>query len=633
MTDVRALFELVARNQQFNSEMQGSARQVQDFGRMASRAFRVVAVAAGGVTIGALARDITRTADEAYKMSQTLGIAVTELQALQYAGRMSGVENDKLRQSLVQLTKNLTEAGNSASHKGQIFEALGVSVRDAEGNMRSSTDVLRDVADRFAQMEDGVTKTTLAMRLFGEDSGSTLVPLLNQGRDGISALTDEAARMGLVMSEKSAKAAEGLRDELTRASSRFRGFATQVADETLPTVYNIAVAFNRASGDVSKADEQFQWLNQTLKVSAFTMFALKEHLGDLMGYMGAMAHLSDDRTFFERFKGMATSPALEVYRYISGKLDEEERSRMAELTAMREDRRREIEENIQRFVAMIEGIRSPIETGPARGGWDGAEGLADVLSRIGEESRDTAANMRALMAVQSEAKGIYERTRTPAEVLAAQMERYNALLDEGYINWDTYSRAVFQAQEAFESVGRTAEESRAGIAAIDKTARDLGWTFSSAFEDAIISGNKLRDVLQGLLQDVLRIAVRSSITAPLGDALTGVFSGMFGGARAAGGPVSGGTAYLVGERGPELFVPGASGGIVPNHAMGSGVTLNVINNVGAEVSTRESSDGRGGTNIDVLIDQAVSRKLAEHGSASNRAIRSTFGARSALAIR
>lgn len=45
---------------------------------------------------------------------------------------------------------------------------------------------------------------------------------------------------------------------------------------------------------------------------------------------------------------------------------------------------------------------------------------------------------------------------------------------------------------------------------------------------------------------------------------------LFGGARAGGGPVSGGSAYVVGERGPELFVPGASGAIVPNHALAGG---------------------------------------------------------------
>jgi hypothetical protein len=66
---------------------------------------------------------------------------------------------------------------------------------------------------------------------------------------------------------------------------------------------------------------------------------------------------------------------------------------------------------------------------------------------------------------------------------------------------------------------------------IEKTndaARELGLTFSSAFEDAVIGGGKLSDVLHGLEQDILRIAMRKAITEPLGNAVAGIFSGGFG---------------------------------------------------------------------------------------------------------
>jgi hypothetical protein len=56
--------------------------------------------------------------------------------------------------------------------------------------------------------------------------------------------------------------------------------------------------------------------------------------------------------------------------------------------------------------------------------------------------------------------------------------------------------------------------------------------------------------------------------------------------RAMGGPVSSGTPYMVGERGPELFVPGASGTIVPNHAMG-GVTVSPVYNIDARGATAD----------------------------------------------
>ena len=61
--------------------------------------------------------------------------------------------------------------------------------------------------------------------------------------------------------------------------------------------------------------------------------------------------------------------------------------------------------------------------------------------------------------------------------------------------------------------------------------------------------------------------------------ITQGIASVFGGGRAAGGPVSAGTTYLVGENGPELFTSSSSGTIIPNGAMGgSGTTINLTVN-------------------------------------------------------
>ena len=113
--------------------------------------------------------------------------------------------------------------------------------------------------------------------------------------------------------------------------------------------------------------------------------------------------------------------------------------------------------------------------------------------------------------------------------------------------------------------------------------KELGLTFTSAFEDAALKGKGFGDVLKGLEQDIARIILRKGITEPVGGAISKAMEGFtfdklfnfFGGGKALGGPVSGGTPYLVGERGPELFVPGSSGSIVPNGAGMGQVNLNV----------------------------------------------------------
>jgi hypothetical protein len=133
-------------------------------------------------------------------------------------------------------------------------------------------------------------------------------------------------------------------------------------------------------------------------------------------------------------------------------------------------------------------------------------------------------------------------------------------------------------------------------------AQQFGSAIGTAFEDAVIKGEGLRDVIKGLEQDILRIALRTLVTKPLegaiegliGSALgspSGILGGVFGGARANGGPVFAGQAYIVGEKGPEIFVPrGSSGVILPNRAIGGQTIINInVNGVANAEEVRRSA--------------------------------------------
>ena len=116
---------------------------------------------------------------------------------------------------------------------------------------------------------------------------------------------------------------------------------------------------------------------------------------------------------------------------------------------------------------------------------------------------------------------------------------------------------------------------------------DAGQILANGFEDAILSGQKLSEVLRAIGQDLVRLVFSNMITQPLAKGIGTFLSGM----RAEGGPVGAGGAYVVGEKGPELFVPRSSGSIVPNGAMGrsDGFTggVNVTYNIAAGVSRAE----------------------------------------------
>ena len=168
----------------------------------------------------------------------------------------------------------------------------------------------------------------------------------------------------------------------------------------------------------------------------------------------------------------------------------------------------------------------------------------------------------------------------------------------------------------------------------DGVANTLGEGLGSAF-NALISGaqgweKSLQQIASGVLIDIanqlIRIfvieqainAIKTLLTpfsaaTPLGAG--GGTVGKFGTLgpnygipqRAKGGPVSSGQTYMVGERGPELFVPGRSGTIVANDKMGGGST-NVIVNVDAKGSSVEGNE-QGANQLGRVISAAVQSEL------------------------
>jgi len=158
----------------------------------------------------------------------------------------------------------------------------------------------------------------------------------------------------------------------------------------------------------------------------------------------------------------------------------------------------------------------------------------------------------------------------------------------------------------------------------DDIVRQLGLTFTSAFEDAVIGGKKFRDVLQGIFSDIQRLLLRKTVTEPLLGAIEGIFSGagsgagfvegewdflgtigdvfgsilgdIFGGSFAHGGPVMAGVPYLVGEQGPELFMPRSSGQIIPNDKLNGG-GISVVNHI----------DARGSQMTETRLNQILKR--------------------------
>ena len=120
---------------------------------------------------------------------------------------------------------------------------------------------------------------------------------------------------------------------------------------------------------------------------------------------------------------------------------------------------------------------------------------------------------------------------------------------------------------------------------LQDASKEFGTTIATGFEDAVFEAKKLSDAIRQIGQDIIRLTFRKAITDPLAETLGGaiktgigsIIGGVTG--KAGGGSVQAGKPYLVGERGMELMVPGRSGTIIPNNALGGSVTVNQTLNI------------------------------------------------------
>ena len=136
-------------------------------------------------------------------------------------------------------------------------------------------------------------------------------------------------------------------------------------------------------------------------------------------------------------------------------------------------------------------------------------------------------------------------------------------------------------------------------------AQDIGNGIKGLIKGTETLNNVLKNVLNKLADAALNMAIFGNVGGQFERGGGGILGSIF---RAEGGPVKRGGSFIVGERGPELFTPGASGMITPNHALGG--STNVVVNVDASGSNVEG-DEQGGRELGRLISAAVQSEIVQ----------------------
>lgn len=159
------------------------------------------------------------------------------------------------------------------------------------------------------------------------------------------------------------------------------------------------------------------------------------------------------------------------------------------------------------------------------------------------------------------------------------------------------------------SAARAIKDVADAVRETDASTFNLGSSLAGVFTDAVMDAKKLQDGLRGLLQQMSQMFLNQAFTQFLGNVGgDGILGSIFGGFRADGGPVSSGRAYVVGERGPELFMPGRSGTIIPNvpaQSGGGGTVVQVVNNSGQPARQERSRGPDGREIVRVIVGEEI----------------------------
>lgn len=250
----------------FSSGLKSANSDLAKFAKGAGVAAAAIATAfvAVGAALGVAVKNVLDDMDKVAKAAQQIGIPVEQLTKLRYAAELSGVSFEELVKSTGKLSKAMGDIAQGAKGPAAAaFAQLGVAVKNSDGTLRSTNEVLLDLADRFAGIPDGATKTKLAMDLFGK-TGAALIPLLNGGAAGLKAMGDEAAKLGITFDTQTAKNAERFNDSLTTLGKLLDGVLVQLTSSLAQPLANVAEYFKDAAINAGGFGEVGQKVGETV---------------------------------------------------------------------------------------------------------------------------------------------------------------------------------------------------------------------------------------------------------------------------------------------------------------------------------------------------------------------------------
>jgi hypothetical protein len=233
----------------FSKGLKDAEKSLGGFGASFASVAKKLAIPAAVVAgLGGIAAGIKKAidaADEMGKMSEKFGVPVEQLSRLKYAAELNEVSFETLGKGLrnfgIITQEALAKPSGDAAKK---LAVLGITIDDIRN--KTPEDLFKKAADGTTKLADGFGKVNAVSDAFGKRIGTDLIPLLNKGSKGIAEAGAEAEKLGLVISTKTALAADKFNDEMQAIGKFAPGVFQRVAAAALPALTALATQFKTA---------------------------------------------------------------------------------------------------------------------------------------------------------------------------------------------------------------------------------------------------------------------------------------------------------------------------------------------------------------------------------------------------
>jgi len=177
--------------------------------------------------------------DDLDKMSSRVGASVEFLSALSHAAKIGGTELSAMEVGIRRLQRTTYDASRGLSTAKDAFADLGINIYAADGQLKGTEQLFMESAAALSKMENNTKKAALATVVFGR-AGTSLLPMLRDGPEGLMAVMEEAKRLGLVMSTEDATAAAVLTDAMTRLMSVMKMAVVRIGGGLAPVLSDLS---------------------------------------------------------------------------------------------------------------------------------------------------------------------------------------------------------------------------------------------------------------------------------------------------------------------------------------------------------------------------------------------------------